>query len=116
MPKYELIYFDGRGRAEVIRLLFAQAGAQYEDTRVKMDEEEWGKLKPGEFHFRTLYLYGHLLHVKIDLSLDPERLSTPGSRDGSATHPVDPGMIRPPSRPLVAQVRRTCHDFHLFRN
>ena len=69
MPKYELIYFNGRGRAEVIRLLFAQAGAQYEDTRVKMDEEEWGKLKPGEFHFRTFYLYGHLLHVKIDLNV-----------------------------------------------
>ena len=46
MPSYKLYYFPGRGRAELSRFVFAQAGVQYEDVRVK--GEEWGKLKPGE--------------------------------------------------------------------
>ena len=44
MPQYKLTYFDGRGRAEVVRLIFAQAGVQYEDKRIT--KEEWGELKP----------------------------------------------------------------------
>ena len=43
MP-YKLTYFNGRGRAEHIRLVFAQAGVQYEDKRIA--KEEWGALKP----------------------------------------------------------------------
>ena len=46
MPSYKLYYFPGRGRAELSRFVFAQAGVQYEDERVQ--GEEWGKLKPGE--------------------------------------------------------------------
>ncbi|XP_074646001.1 uncharacterized protein LOC141902255 [Tubulanus polymorphus] len=45
MPKYTLKYFDGRGRAEVSRLLFAQAGVEYEDVRYTF--EEWPAVKPG---------------------------------------------------------------------
>ena len=44
MPQYKLTYFGGRGRAEIIRLIFAQAGVQYEDKRIT--KEEWGELKP----------------------------------------------------------------------
>ena len=34
MTQYKLTYFNGRGRAEVIRLIFAQAGVKYEDHRI----------------------------------------------------------------------------------
>lgn len=46
MSSYKLYYFPIRGRAELIRFVFAQAGVQYEDVRVPQDE--WGKFKPGE--------------------------------------------------------------------
>ncbi|XP_072051484.1 uncharacterized protein [Amphiura filiformis] len=46
MPSYKLMYFDVRGRAEIIRLLFAQAGVKYEDVRIPIGGEEWKKLKP----------------------------------------------------------------------
>ena len=44
MPTYKLTYFDARGRAEVARLMFAQAGMKYEDVRVKA--EDFPKVKP----------------------------------------------------------------------
>ena len=44
MPSYKLTYFNARGRAEGARLVFAQAGVEYEDKRVTM--EEWAQLKP----------------------------------------------------------------------
>ena len=44
MAKYTLIYFNGRGRAEVTRLVFAQAGVEYEDRRLTY--EEWEEMKP----------------------------------------------------------------------
>jgi glutathione S-transferase len=43
MPKYVLHYFDGRGRAELTRLIFAAAGLQYTDNRVK----DWPAKKAG---------------------------------------------------------------------
>ena len=52
MPtKYKLTYFDIRGRAEMTRLLFAAAGASYEDVRVK--KEDWPTLKPSKKHSIT---------------------------------------------------------------
>ena len=45
MTKYTLIYYNGRGRAEITRLIFAQAGVEYEDRRVEY-ETEWAELKP----------------------------------------------------------------------
>jgi len=42
-PSYKLIYFDGRGRAEAARLIFAQAGVNYEDSRVTHDS--WPAMK-----------------------------------------------------------------------
>jgi len=34
-PVYKLTYFDGRGRGEIIRLVFAAAGVEYQDIRVQ---------------------------------------------------------------------------------
>lgn len=44
MAQYKLTYFNIRGRAELARLVLAQAGVQYEDKRIA--KEEWGELKP----------------------------------------------------------------------
>ena len=35
MPEYKLHYFNFRGKAELIRLVFAAAGESYEDVRYK---------------------------------------------------------------------------------
>lgn len=39
MSTYKLHYFDGRGRAEVSRLIFAVAGEKYDDIR--LERSEW---------------------------------------------------------------------------
>ncbi|KAK2140428.1 hypothetical protein LSH36_1353g00010 [Paralvinella palmiformis] len=44
MPKYQLMYFDAKGRAELARWLFAAAGQEYEDKRLTF--EEWAVIKP----------------------------------------------------------------------
>ncbi|XP_077999241.1 hematopoietic prostaglandin D synthase-like [Glandiceps talaboti] len=48
MPKYKLIYFNARGRAEVIRMIFAVAGVEYEEVRCPypLDNEWFEVLKP----------------------------------------------------------------------
>ncbi|CAF3096371.1 unnamed protein product [Rotaria sp. Silwood2] len=38
MSTYKLYYFNGRGRAEVSRLIFAAAGQKYEDIRYERDQ------------------------------------------------------------------------------
>lgn len=43
MPKYVFTYFDGRGRGEPGRMLFAVAGVPFEDKRIS--QEEWPALK-----------------------------------------------------------------------
>ena len=45
-PKIKLTYFDVRARAELSRIILAQAGVEYEDCRIK--GEEWQKMKPGK--------------------------------------------------------------------
>jgi glutathione S-transferase len=51
MATYKLHYFDGRGRAELIRMIFTAANKKFEDIRIKFDE--WPK-KKGEYHFGQL--------------------------------------------------------------
>ena len=45
-PKVQLLYFDGRGRGEIIRMILSYGGVEFEDKRVKM--EEWPQLKPSK--------------------------------------------------------------------
>ena len=45
--KMKLIYFNARGRAELARLILAQAGIQYEDKRI--ERADWPKLKPSKY-------------------------------------------------------------------
>lgn len=48
MTDYKLIYFDTTGRGELIRLLFAVAGVEFEDVRLQEEEPatEWKQMKP----------------------------------------------------------------------
>lgn len=59
MPAYKLMYFEAKGRAEVIRLSFAAAGQSFEDKRYSIDE--WYKVKPGTFTFKFNQI--KLLHM-----------------------------------------------------
>lgn len=44
MPSYKLTYFNGKGRGECARLLFAAAGVKFEDDRIEF--ANWPALKP----------------------------------------------------------------------
>ena len=44
MVEYKLYYFEGRGLAELSRLIFAIAGQKYEDVRIPKDK--WPEMKP----------------------------------------------------------------------
>ena len=46
MGKMKLTYFNLRGRAELSRLILAQAGEDYIDERI--ERADWPKLKPSE--------------------------------------------------------------------
>lgn len=57
MSSYKLIYFNGKGRAETARFMFAVAKQQYEDYRVS--GEEWPEVK------KTL-LFGQVPVLEVD--------------------------------------------------
>lgn len=42
--RYKLVYFNSRGRAELIRYIFAYAGIKYHDFRFEF--EEWERFIP----------------------------------------------------------------------
>jgi len=44
--KIKLTYFETRGRAEISRLILAQAGVPYEDIR--LTQEDWKVYKPSK--------------------------------------------------------------------
>jgi len=57
---YKLTYFNGRGRAEFSRLIFAQAGVKYEDVRI--ERAAWAELKPSQLNalcYASFSLYRH---------------------------------------------------------
>lgn len=43
MPHYKLHYFNLRARGEIIRLIFAAAGVEYEDYRITF--KDWPSVK-----------------------------------------------------------------------
>lgn len=43
MAKFKLIYFKGRARAELVRLIFHAAGEEFED--VQLDDNSWQQVK-----------------------------------------------------------------------
>lgn len=45
MPSYKLTYFNGKGRAELSRMVFAAAEKKFEDKRI--GQADWPALKPG---------------------------------------------------------------------
>ena len=47
MSSYKVVYFNGRGRAELTRLIFNAAGQAFEDVRVT----DWPAGKEGVFTF-----------------------------------------------------------------
>ena len=51
MSPVKLTYFNLKGRAELARLILAQAEAQYEDRRIT--KEEWLSLKPSKSQIST---------------------------------------------------------------
>jgi prostaglandin-H2 D-isomerase / glutathione transferase len=55
MPNYKLHYFNATARADLIRLLFAVSGIDFEDHRIELDE--WPAVKP------TTPLGLHSLHM-----------------------------------------------------
>ena len=50
MSGIKLTYFNLKGRAELSRLILAQAGVEYEDCRI--DREDWAQLKTSEYEWK----------------------------------------------------------------
>jgi glutathione S-transferase len=55
MPtKYKLTYFNGRGRAELSRMIFNVAGIKFEDERIEF--ADWPGRKQGWWFFTLTFL------------------------------------------------------------
>ena len=57
MVNYKLVYFNARGRAELIRWIFAVGGQEFEDVR--FEREDWPKFKPDAPFGQAPYLEIH---------------------------------------------------------
>ena len=54
MKKVKLTYFNGRGRAEVARLILSIAGEVFEDDRVEFSD--WEALKPRKLFYQKTFM------------------------------------------------------------
>ena len=82
MSQYKLTYFNLRARAELTRLIFAQAGVEYEDKRIA--KEEWSELKPKTPYgsLPTLEVDGKVLAGSLPIArFVAERHGLAGSND-----------------------------------
>lgn len=61
MSEIKLTYFNGRGRAELTRLIFAAAGQKYTDERIL----DWPKGKEGIYITSTFNIFGVDLYFLI---------------------------------------------------
>ncbi|KAM6220954.1 hematopoietic prostaglandin D synthase [Rhynchocyon petersi] len=57
MPNYKLIYFNMRGRAEIIRYIFAYLDIKYEDHRI--EQADWPEIK-------STFLFGKIPILEVD--------------------------------------------------
>ena len=55
MPTYKLTYFNGKGRAEVARLLFIKNGVEFEDKRIKLFTDEFDEFKAKTSEYKMIY-------------------------------------------------------------
>ncbi|XP_050413750.1 S-crystallin SL11 [Patella vulgata] len=67
MPTYRYIYFDLRGRGEIVRLCFHAAGVKFEDVRI--EHSAW----PGKC--RDASPFGQLPYLEIDGKKFPQSLA-----------------------------------------
>eukprot|EP00164_Ancoracysta_twista_P000144 GFYU01000213.1.p1 GENE.GFYU01000213.1~~GFYU01000213.1.p1 ORF type:complete len:215 (+),score=59.86 GFYU01000213.1:117-761(+) len=60
-----LYYFRGRGRAEIIRLMFVEAGVDYVDHRFKYQEGA-GNVEFDELKMKGILPFGQVPHCSVD--------------------------------------------------
>jgi len=65
MVQYKLTYFNIRGRAEIIRLIFAVADEKYEDVRIEKDK--WPALKSSEQRLLKIEFFSLEQKRRLDL-------------------------------------------------
>ena len=61
MKKVKLTYFNGRGRAEVARLILSIAGEVFEDDRVEFSD--WEALKPRKLFYQKTFR--PMIHIPV---------------------------------------------------
>ena len=64
MPNYTLYYFNGRGRAEILRMMFAAANVKYMDKRFEFNE--WDKYRKGKISLIFLPIKVCLIYNIVD--------------------------------------------------
>ena len=62
MPNYTLHYFNGRGRAEILRMMMAMAGVKYMDKRYEFSD--WDRCRNGK-ELSVAYYFSNLIIVSL---------------------------------------------------
>ena len=57
MPNYTLHYFNGRGRAEILRMMMAMAGVKYMDKRYEFSD--WDRCRNGKELVLSLLIFSY---------------------------------------------------------